>query len=568
MSTDPCSPAAGPSGAPASDLASTVSRLLGARAPELLICTLIINLVSLFSPFFSMLVYDKVIGNHIPETLWGLAVGMVLFLGLNLLMKVIRLLIIEKAAYRADAQADAAVLKRLLGQSGGAVISTGALLARYREFAASRDLLSSSYLVAAVDLPFALMFLLAMGVIGGPVVLAPILIGGGMIALSLVLRGPIARRNQEAQVMEGLRLGVLAEILSHLDLIRTSRLRVLFDRRWQGLATGSSEARSRGRLLASLNYALLAEGAMLIWVSVIVVGALMTEANLLTMGGLTACSILSNRIGGQVSSFVILVGRYDVHRRARARFEETLAAPAAPAPFLPPRRIEGGYSVHDLTFRYPGDRPAVIDGLSLTFAPGERVGVVGRNGSGKSTLLRCLAGALAPTAGAVRIDGANLAAFDPAWRAGWLAYKPQDPLLFEGTLEQNILGDETGWDGPRLRRALHLSGLEEAIRRGELSLDLPVAAGGANLSGGQRQSVALARSLMVEARVLILDEPTAGLDHELEARVIGRIGEAAGDATLVIATHSAALLGQLDRLIVMDRGRIVADGPTRSILVA
>ena len=206
--------------------------------------------------------------------------------------------------------------------------------------------------------------------------------------------------------------------------------------------------------------------------------------------------------------------------------------------------------------------------LSFSLEPGDRLGLIAANGRGKSSLLRCLAGALAPTAGTVMIDGANIGAFDPAWRAGWLGYKPQDPLLFEGTLEQNILGDETGWDGQRLHRALHLSGLAEAIGRGELALDLPVAAGGANLSGGQRQSVALARSLMVDARVLILDEPTAGIDHELEALVVGRIGEVSRDSVLIIATHSVALLGQLDRLIVMDRGRIVADGPTRSILVA
>ncbi len=553
---------------PAAAAVRRLSGLLGGRAPEVLICTLIINLVGLFSPFFSMLVFDKVIGNNIPETLWGLAAGMVLFLGLDFLMRFIRLLIIEKSAYRGDAGADRVVLQRLLGQSGGAVISTGALLARYRELAASRDLLSSSYLVAAADLPFAVLFLLAMGLIGGPVVLAPVVIGGALIALSLALRGPIARRNQEAQAMEGLRLGLLAEIVTHLDLIRTSRLRALFDRRWSALADQSSEARSRGRLLTGLNYAALSEGAMLIWVAVIVIGALMTEANLLTVGGLTACSILSNRIGGQVSSLVILVGRYDVHRRAKARFDESLAPAAAATVSLPPRAMDGGYHVHGLGFRFPGDRPAVLDQLSLQITPGERIGVVGRNGSGKSTLLRCLAGALAPTSGAVMIDGANISAFDPAWRAGWLAYKPQDPLLFEGTLEQNIVGDETAWDRQRLRRALHLSGLAEAIARGELSLDLAVAAGGANLSGGQRQSVALARSLMVEARVMILDEPTAGIDHELETLVAGRIAEASRDCTLVVATHSVSLLGQLDRLIVLDRGRIVADGPTRSILVA
>ena len=537
------------------------------HAAEVLMASLLINIIGLFSPLYSMLVYDKVIGNNIPETLWGLTLGLVLFVSLDFVLRLMRVAIVEKSAYRSDVMTDEAVLTRLLAMTNGVVVPTGGLLAKYREFAATRDILSSSYLIAAVDLPFTVVYLIVILVIAGPLVLAILVIGAILLAASFLLRGPIALRSQKSQAVEGLRLGLLAEIVTHADLIRTSRLRSLFSERWSKLADLASASRSESRFLASVNFTILSEGALLMWVSVILVGALMTEANLLTVGGLTACSILSNRVGGQITSVVILLGRYDLFRKSRKEFASIIRETTEERAFLPPRDVTGALQLNRVTFQFPGERPPVLSELRFSIAPGERIGLVGRNGSGKSTLLKCLAGAIRPTAGSVFVDGADIAAFDPAWRASWISYKPQDPLLFEGTLEQNIRGNHIAEDVSRLHQALHVSGLHRAIERGELSLDLPIMPGGANLSGGQRQAIALARAIFVDAKVLLLDEPTAAVDHELEADIVQRLLKYCEGRTLISATHCIPLLRSLDRLIVLDGGRVVADGPTASILV-
>ncbi len=539
------------------------------RSPALAVglASLIINLVALSSPIFSMLVYDKVIGNGVTETLWGLALGMALFLGLDFFLKILRTYIVEKRAYRSDFSGDEALITNLLANRRGVIYSTGEVLSKYRELAASRDLFSSNYLMAAIDFPFVVLFLVLIAVIGGPIVLAPLVIGGALVGFSLYLRKPISERNTKAQKLEGMRLGVLGELLTHGDMIKTSRVRRFFETKWSAIAEQSAAARSESRVLTVLNYTTLSEGALFIWISVIVIGALMADAGHLSVGGLTACSILSNRVGGQITSFVILLGRYDFYKKAKSRFDEAIPDVEAQTEVLPARAMTGAIEAHGLSFRFPGDRPDVVQSLNLTIRAGERVGIVGRNGSGKSTLLKCLAGVLAPTTGAVVADGVALAAFSPESRAKWLAYKPQDPLLFEASLEQNILGGSETLDPEELRRALFLSGLDLALSRGELTLDAKIMTDGANLSGGQRQAVALARALSGDPRLIILDEPTSGIDQELETLILGRLISFSQARTLIVATHSVPLLRALDRLIVLEGGRIVADGPTQQILV-
>jgi len=232
-----------------------------------------------------------------------------------------------------------------------------------------------------------------------------------------------------------------------------------------------------------------------------------------------------------------------------------------------PRPLKGRITARQLGYRFKKDGPLALDGLTFNIEPGERVGLLGRPGSGKTTLLRCLAGVVRPSSGEVLIDGTAVRQHDAYTRARWMAYKPQDPMLFEGTLEENILAGAEFAAREAVERALEVSGLQEYIRRGELNLGMPIEPRGVNLSGGQRQAVALARSLVITPSILLLDEPTSGLDVAGEKAIAARLRDFSQGRTLVVATHSHVMLAMLDRLIVIDGGRIVADGPREKVLV-
>ena len=309
---------------------------------------------------------------------------------------------------------------------------------------------------------------------------------------------------------------------------------------------------------------------MLTTVGTLVAGVYQIEARALTTGGLIACTMLASRSMMSLASVTVLFTRFNEMRRSGKELDDLLGddgeAPTAPQS-VAPRPLKGRITVRRLGYRFKADGPFALDGLTFNIEPGEHVGLLGRPGSGKTTLLRCLAGVVRPSTGEVLVDGVTIRQHDAYSRARWLAYKPQEPILFEGTLEENILAGAEFSEHDALARALEVSGLQEYIRRGELNLGMMIEPRGVNLSGGQRQSVALARSLVASPSILLLDEPTAGLDVAGEKMIAARLREYSQGRTLVVATHSHIMLAMLDRLIVVDGGRIVADGPREKVLV-
>jgi len=280
--------------------------------------------------------------------------------------------------------------------------------------------------------------------------------------------------------------------------------------------------------------------------------------------------MLASRSMMSLSSVTVLFTRFKEMRRSGKELDDLLGdsgnAPTAPQS-VAPRPLEGRITIRRLGYRFKADGPLALDGLTINIEPGERVGLLGRPGSGKTTLLRCMAGVVRPSTGEVLVDGVTIRQHDAYSRARWLSYKPQDPILFEGTLEENILAGADFADLDALGRALEVAGLHEYIRRGELNLGMMIEPRGVNLSGGQRQAVALARSLVTSPNIMLLDEPTNGLDVAGEKMIAARLREFSAGRTLVVATHSQIMLSMLDRLIVVEGGRIVADGPRDKVLV-
>lgn len=538
-------------------------RAYGSRYIEIGIAGVLINCFGLLMPLYSRLIYDKVIGNHINDTLWALTIGLLLFVLLEFALRIVRTYYIEQLAARFDIEFDQASASRLLGQRF--TPGVGMVLAKYRDLMGARDVLSSSYMLIIIDFPFLVLYLIALGLIGGEIVWV-VLVGGALLVGSqLLCKIPANDYAQRAVAAGTARTDKLANLVAGIDTLKTSGMQHRFLSLMQLDAGRAAANLAKNRFWMSISYTLSNAGNTLISIGTIVVGVYLVEAGTLTVGALIACSLLGGRAAGMLASVTMVLSRIDTFTQARKAFDAVfLQQPDAPQVQVERQQIVGRIQVADLSFRFRPEHPEILQQVSFAVNPGEKVGLVGRSGSGKSTLLRCLAGVHRADGGQALIDGVAVEAYLPQVRTRFIGYKPQEPFLFEGTLESNIFVD--GNVPPQLREAaLAISGLDEYIARGQLRLDQVVNA--ANLlSGGQRQMVALARTIASLPNVLLLDEPTAGIDQITEARVIQRLMAFAANRTLIIATHSPALLQCVDRLIVIDGGKIVADGPREKIL--
>ncbi len=537
---------------------------------EILLAGIAVNFIALLVPVFTMLVYDRIVGNRISETLWALALGMLLAAILDFSLRAIRAWYVEHIASNSDVLLDRALLRRLLHHDAAVLPPVGAVLNKYKELAAARDFITSGYLLSAADLPFYLLFMLALWLIGGWVVLVPLVTGILMVITHMACAMPAKDYGSKSRKAAGSKVSLLAEILSEGELLKTSMLRVPVSRRWQDESEAAASAGARGRFWTALAGVSSNFWMMLTTVGTLVAGVYQIEARALTTGGLIACTMLASRSMMSLASVTVLFTRFKEMQRSGKELDDLLGdngeEPKAPQS-VAPRPLEGRITVRRLGYRFKADGPLALDGLTFNIEPGERVGLLGRPGSGKTTLLRCMAGVVRPSTGEVLVDGVTIRQHDAYSRARWLSYKPQDPILFEGTLEENILAGAEFADRDALARALEVAGLHESIRRGELNLGMMIEPRGVNLSGGQRQAVALARSLVTSPSILLLDEPTNGLDAAGEKLIAARLREFSQGRTLVVATHSHIMLAMLDRLIVVEGGRIVADGPRDKVLV-
>lgn len=538
-------------------------RAYGSRFVEIIVAGIVVNVLGLLMPLYSRLIYDKVIGNHIPETLWALTLGMLLFVALELVLRIIRVYYTEQLAGRLDSEFDEVSARRMLTARVQAPV--GVVLARYRDLSAARDLMSSNYMLLLVDLPFLLLYLVVLGLIGGHMVWVLLVGGGLLVGLQLLLKVPGNDYANSAMKSGTGKVDKLASIVYGMETLKTSPLQHRLMRAFLADASANAVAQAKSRFWMNTSYAISSVGYTLISVATLVVGVYLVEDNLLTVGALIACSLLISRAATVLSSLAAFLGRIEMFRRARAEFDQLFEEPEqAPVADVLRQDMRGLIQVGNLLLHLDKKETPTLRNISLTIQPGEKVGIVGRSGSGKSTLLRTLAGLHQAEEGHVLIDGVAVTAYAEEVRMRCIGFKPQEPFLFDGTVAANIfVGDRV--PGQVYEAALAVSSLDDLIARGELRLDQLIKAPG-NLSGGQRQMVALARVIACTPRILLLDEPTTGIDQQTEARIIERLVGYAGGRTLVVATHSPALLRHLDRIVVIDGGRIVADGPRAQIL--
>lgn len=538
---------------------------------DIAVATFFINVFMLVTPLFNMTVFDRVVPNHASETLTALTIGIVLMFAFNLGFKLIRGHVLGAVVARVATQLDTDFMDHLLRLSiSSHKLTVGERFNLFSELQGLRDFFASRLIPALVDLPFFVLSFLVIYAIS-PIIAFVVAIGVVLMFLvNLVCRVLGDRSNKKAFSELRGKNAALVEILAGASAIRLFNATGLTLFRWRGLAERVADSARRSvndmALADDLSMTLMS----LISIIVVVVGVDAVGRGDLSIGGMVACNMLVMRTLAPVMSLTTVLGRLQQSLSSLRIINNIFYLPVEPrltVDYEPKAPFTGSMRLKDITFYYPGQVHPALYHLSLEIRPGDRVGLIGRSGAGKSTVTRLLDGSLFPQSGQVFVNDLAFGSIHPAeWRQS-LGVVPQDPFVFSGTLRENIcLGVKDLVDEVWLQQVLVMSGLDLLMKQASCGLDFDVGEAGARLSGGQRQSLAIARALIRKPQILLLDEPTNGMDSDLENRVRESLQAYTRDKTMVLVTHRTTLLGMVNRLVLIDQGSVAADGPPEMVM--
>lgn len=536
--------------------------------------SVVINLFAVAMPLFVLNVYDRVVPNHATETLWVLAVGIFIVLCFDLALRLMRSAFVDLAASRADVKLSSRIMSQVLGlRMEAKPASTGSFASTLQSFESVRSFIGSATVVALVDLPFVLLFVGVIALIGVPLAL-PVLAGIVVVLLyALAAQGKLHELSETTWRVSAQRNATLVESLSSLETVKSLRAESRIQSIWEKATAFLSRTSAQLRLVSTSvsNVAMWAQHTVA--VGVILIGVYLIIDGNLTQGGLIAAYMLSSRAMAPISQAAALLAQYHQSSTALKSLDEVMQRPVERPEgksFISRPVVRGEIRFDKASLRYPDEERDALRDVSLKIEPGEKVALLGRVGCGKTSLNKLLLGLYAPTAGAVMLDGVDLRQFDPIQLRRHIGYVPQDVSLFFGSLRDNIVagGGSDGVDDESLLRAIKLSGLESLVNGHPHGVDLQVGERGQMLSGGQRQAVAIARAMVHDPQILLLDEPTSSMDHASEEAFKTNLKQYGEGKTLIVVTHRTSLLSLVDRIIVIDAGKVVADGPRDKVVEA
>lgn len=539
---------------------------------EVIAAAVLINLLALASPLFTMNVYDRVVPNQATQTLWVLALGVTIAFSFEFAIKMLRGYFVDAAGRGADMKLSARLFERVMAiRMAARPPSAGALASNLRDFESLRDFFSSAVILAVVDLPFSAVFIVGTFVIGGWLGIVPLIATPLILGVGFILQAPLREVTRQSFELSTQKHATLVESVSAAETIKAANAEARLQRNWEVQVDATAHSAHRAHGLSLLAGSFAATAANLTNVLVIIAGVYLINAGHLTVGGLIACTILTGRAMAPLGQVAALAVRFHQTLNALRALDRLMAMPVDRDPersYIQRPRPLGEIEFKDVTFTYPGQKQAALQGVSFKIAPGERVGVIGRIGSGKSTLERLVLGLYEPQAGQVLVDGVDIRQIDPADLRRSIGCVLQDNYLFFGSVRENITFGTLNAEDHAVLRAARLAGVDEFTQRHPLGLDLQVGEGGKALSGGQRQSVAIARALLYDPPILLLDEPSSAMDNSTETRFKTRLQEILPGKTLLLVTHRGSMLSLVDRLLVIDGGKLVANGAKADVLAA
>jgi ATP-binding cassette subfamily C protein LapB len=532
----------------------------------------LISLIGLATPLFVMNVYDRVVPNQAEATLWVLAIGICGVYLFDLLLKTLRGLCLDLAGKKTDLIISATLFERVVGMAMKyRPARVGSFAQNIHEFQSLRDFLASLTLASVIDLPFTLLILAVIAMIGGHLVWIPVLAFPLVALIGWALQRPLAETMERTMALAAERQSSLIESLAGLDAVKVNNAESERQYLWEQTIGTLSRLELRARMLSSLamNATMLLQ--QLAGVIVIVFGVYQIIDGQLSMGGLIACYMLSSRALGPLTQLSGLLTRYQQARVTLESVNQMMTLPQERQEEERPLKrqaLQGAIEFRQLDFHYPDQQQAALQNINLVVRPGEKIGIIGRSGSGKSSLAKLIVGLYQPDAGSLLVDGVDVRQLDVSDLRHNIGYVPQDIQLFSGTLRDNLAVGARYVEDELVLQASELAGVHEFVRLHPKGYELQVGERGQNLSGGQRQNVALARALLLDPQILLFDEPTSAMDNTGEERLKQRLAAVIGSKTLLLVTHRASMLSLVDRLIIVDRGQIIADGPKGSVMEA
>lgn len=533
--------------------------------------SLLINLLAFAMPLFTMNVYDRIIPNKAAASLWMLALGALFAIAVEYGLRLARTGLIDEVGRGIDARLSQRLLDKVLNlplatQRG----STGALARRVTDYEQVRDFFASTTVVLLTDILFLVVFVALIAVLGGWLAVIPFVAMVIMLAMGWMLQRRMSAAVADAQVDASMLQTTLVETIGSLETVKACRAEGRMLGKWRRLSASNAYTQEEMRKLTAtaVNLATLCQQATSI--ALIIGGFYLFNAGIISMGAIIAIVMLASRSLAPVGQLAFLMTRgrqaFVTLNSLQQLMDQDDERDKGSRSITPEVR-DGRLQLDHVGFRYPDTERESLADVSLSIEPGERVGLIGRVASGKSTLGRLLCGLYDPTSGSYRIDGLESRQYDPHDLRQALRFVGQDAELFSGTVRENLLVGASDADDASIIDAVRRSGADEFLGRDTAGFDFHIGERGSRLSGGQRSFLVLARALMTPAHLLFLDEPTGAMDSQTEKHFVDRLQAAIpASQTLVIATHRMTVLRLVDRLIVMDNGRIVADGPRDEIL--
>lgn len=543
---------------------------------QVILASFLINILALISSLYVMNVYDRVIPNEAYSTLWVLSIGVFLAILFEFIAKMIRSHLTDIAGKKADLIISSALFRRVMAlRLIERPISSGSYANNLRDFEAVREFMTSASLLVLVDAPFLLLFLFVMFIIGGKLAIVPAVICTLVLIVSFAVQPVLAKRINESMRESSQRQGLAVEAVEGIETLKVNNATNWAQQRWDRLnaltAASSMKVKEINEFVSNLTVGL----QQLNTVGLVLLGTYLIHDDVvearITMGAVIASVILSGRALSSLGRVAGLAIRFQQAKNALKGVNAIVERPIERSPersYVTLTQVQGQLTFKNVVFQYNEDTQPAIANLNLTIRPGEKVAILGRIGSGKSTLLKLAGGLYEPTGGNILLDDVDTRQIDPNFLRDKVTLLNQSPRLFLGTLRENL--DLARMDGystdQELLAALRNFHLDQLVRNHPKGLDMPLGEDGLGLSGGQKQIVSLARLTLRHPRVVLLDEPTTGLDEQTERQALNVLAQWARDKTVVVVTHRLQVLPMVNRVVVVDNGRVVMDGPRDAVI--